>query len=1401
MVLDERVDERDNKVQASFAYDLEDFHNNYKLWYGNYNNVMVAYNANNEAVYVISFANYDGDMSGNDGLRWDGATFLGLDGHNAYADFAQNVWAHIIPDQERTVNQAPGVELRVGGTTVQKLSADATVGIPYSVWKHFANPVNGYTTENTNTLMYFTPVLDTEISTRGAKTFMSDSFAVEYSVIDPTLVAAIPFIEEMTEDSQVYTTRVNVQSLTGNKVTSEYTYQYYFKAPNHAAQLLDVTSTNPLSKDSVKLGNDRYENLQAFVLAFEMSENATAVWHFTSERGENFTIIVAGGEVVWNNAPADIDTLREVLDTFSVDVYAECAISVFNETTGEIAPVLTNDSHKTTYSTNDAPAQTDLEKAQAAVKAAEDADPIDPVLVEAARNAVEKIKDLPEYAELDARVKALEDQLNPGPGEEDITVTVKYDAPMYKGTGANKTEIVTTIENVAGPDFTLTRDQLIEAIPAALKGNFNITGVTYGDKTAAANAEETEWSFTGVENGPLTVVVAHSEKNDNTGDEEPAPPDDKPVGGDGNTEGGDITWDDENPSRVARTRAAGRASTGTLTIKVAVGYVIDLDESIFSNIEIIGEPTPGEEADGKITWSIRVSCEDRNNYTIWIATKEKDAEDVTVTVTLDGEAVEMTKNEDGAWTGTLSIPEGKKLTETSGETWTVDENNVITVSNVTESITIALTTEDVVEDNAPVITLKLVDAEGKLVDAADATLVEVSHKENISGGKTTYNYEFQVTILDSLKYTWDDTPAATLKDANDANEGSVTCDTTKGIINATGVEEDATLTVTLKDATVVKVIVSDDQVLEAVPSVFASDTKWGGQTITLSLKEGMADQGYGLPMPIVITGLTYGTHYTYDLNTGVITFKSGVDAEISAAVAGGIKITSSASLADSVGILVTGDQSASVNVGPKSIKMGTLFNSNPTITVKSTSENWAIKDMSEIVITMKDRAGGTVSLVEDTDWTYEGNVITLQGDKSITGDITLTFARVLDYAIKKLTVPVSSSEAVTPSTSSVYSADDTKWAVVDPEQDKTLFDGLTAEVDSWIGTAMFASTDLSDNWDAVLSDTDPRTALTIEDNGSYLVCLYLKGTGVVAAGYTLISDITGAPTDAPVKMTDPTNAHLTPTIAGNVITLTPDAGYLVPSDIVYTDVKVNNVVLSDGEMTYVADRTENIATITLNVALTGPVEITAVATEAVEVLKNVTMTNETGIVTGAATTDWLVLLSTDANVMADLAGLTKDATLDTVVSALGLTQSVQELKDAERIVAGNTAMTADDGTNSFVLYLKMNASGTTIDAIAIVENTSTVVAPAGDVTVTITGGVQLDSSSTTECNLTAALGGTNAGGVTIISTTWASGDDSVATVDNTGKVAYAGAGSVKITATIIGNDGATYKGETTITCT
>ena len=115
---------------------------------------------------------------------------------------------------------------------------------------------------------------------------------------------------------------------------------------------------------------------------------------------------------------------------------------------------------------------------------------------------------------------------------------------------------------------------------------------------------------------------------------------------------------------------------------------------------------PGKE--GYTIWRVTIAYDanalggDLNNLNFAVTGKNEGEEPgaVTVTVTLDGTAVEMTKNEDGTWTGTLTIPAGKKLTETSGENWSVGEDNVITVSNVTESVTIALTT---VTDNKLVV--------------------------------------------------------------------------------------------------------------------------------------------------------------------------------------------------------------------------------------------------------------------------------------------------------------------------------------------------------------------------------------------------------------------------------------------------------------------------------------------------------------------------------------------------------------------------------------------------------------------------------------------------------------------------------------------------------------------------
>jgi len=453
--------------------------------------------------------------------------------------------------------------------------------------------------------------------------------------------------------------------------------------------------------------------------------------------------------------------------------------------------------------------------------------------------------------------------------------------------------------------------------------------------------------------------------------------------------------------------------------------------------------------------------------------------------------------------------------------------------------------------------------------------------------------------------------------------------------------------------------------------------------------------------------------------------------------------------------------------------------------------------MSVITIAMADRTGTTTTPLRlGTDWTYSGHVITLQGNKTVTGTITLTFNSFFARAVKELTVPVVNTEAVTPATSNVDGYSATKWAVVDQKNNTTVFNALPTVVNSWVGNAMFAESTLGTNWTSLLKGSDPRSTLTVNDNGSYLVCVYEDSSNnIIAAGCTLISGVTGAPSDAPVQM-NAANTHLVPTIAGNVVTLTAEDDYLVPS--ATPTVTVNGKTAAVGKYTVSSDR--KTATINLNAAINGPVVITAAGVAAIAV-HDVAVVAATGKVTfdgsdGAASDKILILDGTPAEIISEITSkLAADAAVADVLTTLQVSDETT-LTNAGKLLAGDAVVPAG-GANSCILYMKIVSSKVT--QIGAVANSSTAV------TANITGYTGPIAKDGT-VDLTVSVAGGE-----IASVAWSNGGatyNTVATVaaknvdtsDGIGTVTYAGAGTATITATVTLVGGGTATATCDVTC-
>ena len=313
-VLDPRVDESELKAKVEFVYDLERDPNslpdNRYYRYGNRNDVLVAYDGAGNAIYVVSFANI-GDSAAN-----------GAGGHVSYSNYAQNVWEYVMPSAVAHSTNAPAVELRsqnaanlhevvadLNGVYTTRTGNTFNTVIPYSVWSKYAGD---------EAILYFTPAANNQISVSGTTTFRYESFPVNAEAIPVFNIA-----------NDVTVGPITVMSQADGGTTEAYFYNYTFTAPNHNSAFTNVPAGTAVTKDSVLNNGSRYVNLEAFVLAFGTPKGATAVWSFTTEGGENFTITVknpvdGSAAVTENNAPRDVDILDEVADSFTVTVTAEC---------------------------------------------------------------------------------------------------------------------------------------------------------------------------------------------------------------------------------------------------------------------------------------------------------------------------------------------------------------------------------------------------------------------------------------------------------------------------------------------------------------------------------------------------------------------------------------------------------------------------------------------------------------------------------------------------------------------------------------------------------------------------------------------------------------------------------------------------------------------------------------------------------------------------------------------------------------------------------------------------------------------------------------------------------------------------------------------------------------------
>ena len=479
------------------------------------------------------------------------------------------------------------------------------------------------------------------------------------------------------------------------------------------------------------------------------------------------------------------------------------------------------------------------------------------------------------------------------------------------------------------------------------------------------------------------------------------------------------------------------------------------------------------------------------------------------------------------------------------------------------------------------------------------------------------------------------------------------------------------------------------------------------------------------------------------------------------------------------------------DVSPKSLKIGTQFNSNPTI-ILSPVGDFALP--TRILVYMQDNRGESKLLTPDVDWTYdaETGVITFTGSKSITGDILVDIpGDAVTHHVRELSVE-NNKGAITYDLAVDTSKEWILWMIVDPTDDKTLFEEIrdSALIESWWTKGQFLTSDLDSNFSWATHDT---VTLSADDNGSYLVVIFEDQNAnkkITAAGYVMLSGIEGAAPDADVTVSDTTN--LAATIEGQVITLTVKTdGYRLPSTVAIT---MDGVAVTN----YSYDQTTG--EIILNVPVTGPVVVTADAEQPVKWLT--VTTDNTGAITAKDGTnnvsldtskDKVVMLANNVGLDETLISAQGDAmTEDQFLAAIGLTGAA-----SDAYAATLSGVTQGKISWPYVLVLKIVDSKVTMAGVG-VNNTP---ATAGDAAISLSKDTATIAAGATE-TLTATF---NAGtsGLTDTSYAWSSDDTAVATVSGnnaTGTVNNVSAGTATITVTVTLSNGSTVAKSCTVTC-
>ncbi len=299
-VLAPRVEEADIKVKADFVYDL-DREFLYQKLYGCYNNVLVGYDGD-EAVYVVSFQNYDADMFSN-----------GAGGHVHYADYAQTIWESIIPFNMPGRTVPPTVVLRAGETNIRELPNNQAnpTEIPYSVWSK-AGLIGQ------DAWLHVTPADGNQIAVNGvAGTFTDNSIPVN---LNDTIRSGL-------------TGEITVMAQASGDTTKLFTYSFILVPASSDANLYKgaAEAAQPLAFGAA-------ENLREFVSGFSVKTGAKAVWNFTSKLGNTVTVEMDETGIT-SVAPADFNAISELNPNFDVVVTAEDgATTKTYSTNGSVTP-------------------------------------------------------------------------------------------------------------------------------------------------------------------------------------------------------------------------------------------------------------------------------------------------------------------------------------------------------------------------------------------------------------------------------------------------------------------------------------------------------------------------------------------------------------------------------------------------------------------------------------------------------------------------------------------------------------------------------------------------------------------------------------------------------------------------------------------------------------------------------------------------------------------------------------------------------------------------------------------------------------------------------------------------------------------------------------------------------